>query len=210
MIAIINYGAGNLYSVAKALAKVSGDSIVVTARRDDLKRASRLILPGVGAFPHCVQFLKESKLIDAIEEEVFDAKKPLLAICVGLQLMAQWSHEYGIHKGLAWFDADVVSFNSQMANHFPLRTPHTGWNQLVLEKRSPLFKGIESSSAFYFNHSYFFRFHGKERFTVARCTYGVDFVAAIQKENIFACQFHPEKSQRNGLRLLKNFCEWNT
>ena len=207
MIAVIDYGAGNLYSVAKALIKVGATDVVVTGDKHIIKKADRLILPGVGAFSHCMNVLRKSDLIENIEDAIFLKKKPLLAICVGLQLMANQGYEHGVSKGLGWLDAEVLPLAKYLPVASSLRIPHTGWDQIFFTKLSPIFEGIPDGSFFYFNHSYFLQ-SADNKNVIAQCHYGIPFTSAVMFGNIFACQFHPEKSQANGLRMLKNFCTW--
>jgi glutamine amidotransferase len=155
-----------------------------------------------------MEVLKRSGLIEVISEGFFLHGKPLLAICVGLQLLATFSYEHGKNAGLGWLDTEVLPFHENFPEDSDLRIPHTGWNLIHYSKPSVIFDGINDGSSFYFNHSFFMRCDGIEDFIVARCTYGVEFTAAVQKDNLFGCQFHPEKSKTNGLRLLKNFTEW--
>lgn len=199
-VAIIDYGAGNLASVAAAVDKVGFDC-VVTSDMGEIKAADKLILPGVGAFGDGMKLLHERGLVDGLNTLVLDVGVPILGICLGFQLIAKSSEEFGEHAGLGWIDADVV----RMApDDETLRIPHVGWNELYQMKTSPLFDGIDDETLFYYVHSY----HLKPRdpgIVIGECDYGGRFVSAIQQDNIFAVQFHPEKSQLGGLALLKNF-----
>lgn len=199
MVAIIDYGLGNVRSVAGAVAKL-GFEPQVTDHVDVLARADRLILPGVGAFGDGMANLRERKLIEPLTKLVTRAHKPLLGICLGAQLLTKESEEFGRHEGLGWIDASVTRLQSDDG----LRIPHVGWNNLVDVRPSVLFDDIPSDALFYFVHS--FRIIGAApELVVGQCEYGGRFAAVVQRENIYATQFHPEKSQFHGLQLLKNF-----
>ena len=199
-VAIIDYGVGNLASVAAAVDKV-GYSCVVTSDPDTIKSADKLILPGVGAFGDGMKSLKERGLVDVLNATVLDARVPVLGICLGFQLIAHGSDEFGEHQGLGWIDADVVRMKPADET---LRLPHVGWNELYQTKPSPLFEGIEDETLFYYVHSYQLVPRNRD-IVVGECDYGGRFVSAVQQDNIFAVQFHPEKSQLGGLALIKNF-----
>ncbi len=202
MVAVVDYGMGNLRSLAKALEAV-GAEVCVSSDPATLGRAERIVLPGVGAFGECVSNLRRSGLIDALEMEVRVHKKPFLGICLGMQVLATEGREYGIHPGLDWIPGVVRSFREDRQ----VKVPHVGWNEVIPRKPSPLFAGLRAESTFYFVHSY--HFVCKDPGSVAaECDYGGMFTAAVQRENIFATQFHPEKSQDQGLRLLRNFLHW--
>ena len=195
---------GNVRSVHNAL-DMLGVEAVVTADPDVIARAERLILPGVGAFGDAMANLRSRGLVDVLSREVLEKRKPFLGVCLGMQLLARSSSEHGTHEGLGWFDADVVRFDLP---HNGLKVPHMGWNDVSARKPHPLMRGLrEDQFVFYFVHS----FHVVCRDAtdvVADCEYGYPFAAAIARENIFATQFHPEKSQDNGLQILRNFAEW--
>ncbi|MDO8462120.1 MAG: imidazole glycerol phosphate synthase subunit HisH [Deltaproteobacteria bacterium] len=198
MIAVIDYGMGNLKSVSKALEAV-GAKVIVTRDPKVIKKADRLVLPGVGAFADCMANLKKQNLIGPIKEFI-QTGRPFLGICLGLQLLFDEGEEFGRHKGLGILPGRVVRF------HLPkkLKIPQMGWNQILKKNGNRLFQKIDDGSSFYFVHSYIVV--PKEKKIVATTTdYGREFVSAIAKENIFACQFHPEKSQKNGLKLLQAF-----
>lgn len=199
-VAIIDYGVGNLASVAAAVEKV-GYKPTVTDDASVIKTADKLILPGVGAFGDGMKLLRERNLIDPLNTAVKSLKTPILGICLGFQLIANKSEEFGEHEGLGWIDADVVRMTPNDAS---LRVPHVGWNDLYQTGPSVLFEGIEDGSLFYFVHSFKLRPASRDM-VIGECDYGGRFVAAIQQDNIFAVQFHPEKSQLSGLALLKNF-----
>jgi glutamine amidotransferase len=204
MIAIIDYGMGNLRSVQKGFERV-GHKAVVTGSPEEILVADGVVLPGVGAFRDCMKNLTEGNLIDTIYKVVQEGK-PFLGICLGLQLLFTESEEFGIHKGLDIIKGRVIRFS--FANSEPrtlnLKVPHMGWNNISIKKDLHLFEGIPDSSFFYFVHSYYVI--PEDGNVIASTTdYGVEFVSGISKDNILAFQFHPEKSQEMGLRILKNF-----
>lgn len=201
-VAIIDYGLGNLRSVAGAVRKV-GHEPVMTGIADEIARCDKLILPGVGAFGDGMSNLSERGLVDALGVLVNGNKMPLLAICLGFQLLAQESDEFGHHAGLGWINARVKKLDSGREY---LRIPHVGWNDLLMSGDSILWDGIPDDVLAYYVHSY----HvvcDDERIVIGRCFYGSEFVAAIEQGNIYATQFHPEKSQYFGLAIIKNFIE---
>ncbi|OGY44942.1 MAG: imidazole glycerol phosphate synthase, glutamine amidotransferase subunit [Candidatus Buchananbacteria bacterium RIFCSPHIGHO2_01_FULL_39_14] len=200
MLAIIDYDMGNLRSVAKAF-ELLDTKVLITYNQKEISEASHLVLPGVGAFADGMANLKKYGLIDFLADQVLVKKKPILGICLGLQLMAKQSEEFGIHQGLGWLDAQVKAFDLK---NYDLKVPHVGWNNIELVGHCPIFLGIKQNSAFYFVHSYHFVPNNLE-IVSAKCNYGIDFVAAVWQKNIFATQFHPEKSQFLGLKILKNF-----
>lgn len=199
-VVIVDYGAGNLASVAAAVEKV-GYSATVSGDPAVIKSADKLILPGVGAFGDGMKLLAERGLVDALNSAVLTLKTPILGICLGFQLIANKSDEFGEHQGLGWIDADVVRMTPDDDS---LRIPHVGWNELYQTKPSPLFDGIEDGTLFYYVHSYQLKPTSGD-VVIGECDYGGRFVAAVQQDNIFAVQFHPEKSQLGGLALLKNY-----
>ncbi|MCM0081209.1 imidazole glycerol phosphate synthase subunit HisH [Geomonas sp. Red32] len=203
MIAIIDYGMGNLRSVQKGFEKV-GFEAVVTSDPKVLLDAERVVLPGVGAFRDCIRNLEEGGFIDPIFK-VIQAGKPFLGICLGLQLLFTESEEFGIHKGLNIIPGKVHRFPEGMEEaDEALKVPHMGWNQISMKKDSPLFTGIADGSNVYFVHSYYVK--PEDGSVVASTTrYGIDFCSSIWKDNVVATQFHPEKSQEKGLAMLKNF-----
>ncbi len=201
MIAIIDYGMGNLRSVQKGFEKV-GHEAIVTSNYKDILSADGVVLPGVGAFKDCMRNLREGGLIDTIHKVIDDAK-PFLGICLGLQLLFTEGEEFGIHKGLDIIKGRVVRFSFSTQG---LKIPHMGWNNIGIKRRHPVFENIQDNSYFYFVHSYYV-VPEDDNIVASKTDYGVEFVSSISKDNIFACQFHPEKSQEMGLRLLKNFGE---
>ena len=205
MITIIDYGMGNLRSVQKGFEKV-GFAAKVTADPADLRDAEKLVLPGVGAFKDCMDNLREGGFIEPIRRHV-ESGRPFLGICLGLQLLFTESEEFGRHQGLGIIPGKVVRFPGDM--HIAgeeLKVPHMGWNQIRLRQDAPVFRGVADGSAVYFVHSYYVIPDGPT--VVAAVTdYGIEFCSAIRRGNVMATQFHPEKSQQVGLRILKNFGE---
>ncbi len=200
MIAIIDYGMGNLRSVQKALEHV-GHSAIITSDAAELQCADRLILPGVGAFRDAIAALRERRLVEPIRAAV-DSGKPFLGVCLGLQLLFDTSYEDGQYEGLGILPGKVVRF--ELPAQF--KVPHMGWNQVAFRRRAAIFDGIDDGEYFYFVHSYYVA--PRDASAVALETeYGRPFCAGICRGNLFAVQFHPEKSQQAGLRLLRNFAE---
>lgn len=202
MIAVINYGMGNLASVVSAVEK-TGFEAVVTNNISDLERADKLILPGVGAFGDAIKNLILLSLVGPLTRMVMEQGKPILGVCLGAQLLAGESYEFGHHKGLGWIKASVVKLET---NGTGLRLPHVGWNDLRRIKESILFDGVQEEALFYYTHSFHIKPESRD-IVIGTCEYGVEFAAAFQQANIYATQFHPEKSQLCGLKLLKNFLE---
>jgi glutamine amidotransferase len=203
MIAIVDYGMGNLRSVQKGLEKVgSGGQIVRTAA--EILAADKVILPGVGAFGDAMKHLGELGLVQPLREFAASGR-PFLGVCLGLQLLFEVSHEEGEFTGLGILPGSVERFDF---THTPagrgLKVPHMGWNQVHWTQPSPLLAGIESGAYFYFVHSYY-AVPADERVTLGLCDYGYRFAAIVHRDNIFATQFHPEKSQAAGLQILRNF-----
>lgn len=205
MIAIIDYGMGNLRSVQKAFEKVGFEALVTSDPKVVLE-ADRVVLPGVGAFRDCIRNLEEGGFIEPILQVIREGR-PFLGICLGLQLLFTESEEFGLHRGLDVIPGRVLRFPDGMKEGSEeLKVPHMGWNQLSIKRRPPALAGIPDGSNFYFVHSYYVK--PDDPSVVATTTdYGGDFCSAIWKDNIFATQFHPEKSQEKGLAILKNFGE---
>lgn len=199
MIAIINYGLGNLHSVQKAIAFVGGKT-VVTDDAEIILNAEKIILPGVGAFADGIKGLNSRGLVPVIRETVA-MNIPLLGICLGMQLLFEVSEEQGRHQGLGLLSGKVVFFR-----HPEIKVPQIGWNQVEINKASGLLKGIRNGDYFYFNHGYYC-VPDNEGDVLTMTTYGVRFASSVERENIFGVQFHPEKSQKTGLQTLKNFVE---
>jgi glutamine amidotransferase len=210
MIAIIDYGMGNLRSVQKAFETV-GCPAVVTRDPRVIADAARVVLPGVGAFADCMANLERYDLIEPIRRAV-SGGKPFLGICLGLQVLFTESEEFGTHKGLDLIPGRVVRFPAGLqvggADQSALKVPHMGWNDVVLVKPSPLLAGLSSGTHLYFVHSYYVVPEDSGVVTT-RTAYGVTFASSIGRDNIFACQFHPEKSQRAGLQIIRNFGAWS-
>ncbi len=210
MIAIIDYGMGNLRSVQKAFETV-GHQAAVTRDPLAIAGASHVVLPGVGAFADCMANLDQYRLVEPIRKAIASGK-PFLGICLGLQLLFTESEEFGLHKGLGLLPGRVKKFpfgNGKAAGtDIRLKVPHMGWNGVAVPRTAPPVRGIASGEHFYFVHSYYVE--PQDRTVAATVTdYGVPFVSSIWRDNIFACQFHPEKSQAAGLRIVKNFGEWS-
>jgi imidazole glycerol-phosphate synthase subunit HisH len=209
-LAIVDYGSGNLRSAAKAFERAAHENgiamdVGVTAKPDDIKRADRIVLPGVGAFGDCRAGLDALPgMVDALDEAVKKRGVPFLGICVGMQLMATRGLEHGEHKGLDWIKGTVAALSP---NDPSLKVPHMGWNDLKFKTPHPLFKGIAPGAHAYFVHSYGLKPEVTEE-TIATVDYGTPIVAAIARGNITGTQFHPEKSQAVGLAIIANFLEW--
>jgi glutamine amidotransferase len=206
-VALIDYGSGNLRSAEKALARVAdgGSQIVVTADPAIVAKAARIVLPGVGAFGDCMAGVNAIPgMIEALRDAVLKRGVPFLGICVGMQLLADVGREFGDHKGLGWISGEVVCIAPSDAT---LKIPHMGWNELNVEHAHPLLDGIESGAHAYFVHSYEFRAHDAKD-VIATTDYGGAITAMIGRGNIAGTQFHPEKSQAVGLKLLANFLKW--
>ena len=199
MIAIVDYGMGNLRSVEKGFLKVGVDARVVSDAKS-IENARAVVLPGVGAFRDCMRTLDALSLIEPIAKSIASGK-PYLGICLGLQILFAESEEFGTYKGLDILPGKVVRFR------IDLKVPHMGWNTVNIRKRPPIFEDIHDNSYFYFVHSYFVA--PADPAVIAGTTdYGISFTSMIWKENIVATQFHPEKSQETGLRILRNFGDW--
>ncbi len=197
-VCIVDYGMGNIGSVRNAFGALGMPAIVAADRRA-LEAAAAIVLPGVGAFGKAMANLASLDLIGPLSEQVVERKKPFLGICLGLQLIATESFEQGHHKGLGWIDGAVVDVTSAPG----LAVPHVGWSELSYAADDPAFARIARDSCFYFDHAY--TLTGDPGPVIATVEYGAPIVAAIRRGNILATQFHPEKSQRNGLKLLRNF-----
>ncbi len=198
MISIVNYGMGNLGSVFNMFKRIGVEARIVD-RPEDLQAAKKILLPGVGAFDNAMKRINESGFLDVLNQKALGEKVPVLGICLGMQLLTRGSEE-GNLPGLGWIAADTIRFPNQNE----LKVPHMGWNLVHPATPSPLTVSLPDEPRFYFVHSY--RVHvDDERNSILKCTYGVDFDAAVQHENIYGAQFHPEKSHKFGMRLLENF-----
>ena len=201
MIAIVDYGVGNLFSLKSSLAAIGADA-VVTAEREELARAEKIILPGVGAFADAIEKLRQTGLDRVLTDEA-EKGKLLLGICLGMQMLFDRSFEYGEHEGLGLIPGQVRPIAEVIPAEYKI--PHIGWNALHFQKESPLFRDVREGEHVYFVHSYYAA--GCTAHTVATAEYGAELTAAVQRENVFGCQFHPEKSGRVGLNILKAFAE---
>lgn len=201
MIAIIDYGLGNIRAFANVYKNLN-IPYKVASNADDLKNVTKLILPGVGAFDYAMERVQKSGMQERINELVLHLKMPVLGVCVGMQIMAISSEE-GRLKGLGWIDGVVKKFETSALTHGTL-LPHMGWNNISPTKNNKLLQYLDSGSRFYFLHSYYFDCHHYDD-VIARTDYGGLFTCAVSSENIYGVQFHPEKSHRNGIQLLRNF-----
>ena len=207
IIAIIDYGSGNLRSVAKAFERValeakSGAKIVVTSDARQLADASHIVLPGVGAFADCMAGLAAiPDMLEVLHEQVFVQGKNFLGICVGMQMLFERGHEHGVHNGLGWLKGEIVPILQTTPT---LKIPHMGWNDLQILHQSPLLAGIENGDHAYFVHSYHAKVQNPAEI-LATVEYGQQITAIVGRDNIYGTQFHPEKSQKMGLKLLENF-----
>lgn len=203
MIVVVDYGVGNIASVLNMLKRIGAQaksSNVIT----DIENADKLILPGVGAFDTGMRTLRESGLVDVLARQALEVRKPVMGICLGAQMLGRRSEE-GIEPGLGWVDMDIVKFEKREGR----KVPHMGWNQVsmpVTYNDHPILSGLHDHSRFYFVHSYFMS-PDRAQSTLLTAEYGQTFTAAVVKENIFGFQFHPEKSHRFGMQLLRNFVE---
>jgi glutamine amidotransferase len=203
-LAIIDYELGNVRSVANAF-EFLGTRVSLTRDVRALMKADCLLLPGVGAFGDGMANLNRLGLVDTLNGLVLEEKKPILGICLGMQLFATMGHENNSQAGLGWLDAEVVRFPSGLSHEEqPLKVPHVGWNDVTTVRNNPLLGSLGHEQSFYFVHSYYMRLKNPAD-AIGVCDYGMPFTAAAQKDNIFAAQFHPEKSLKNGLKLLSNY-----
>lgn len=193
---------GNLNSVKRKLARLGIDALISNLS-SDISKADKLVLPGVGHFQKAVENIKQLQLWEILNDAVLVKKKPILGICLGMQLMAMHSEEGNV-EGLGWFDAEVVKF--RVKDFLTHKVPHTGWNQIIKLKESPLMNDIPDLSEFYFVHSYHFRCNNPDDI-LNETEYEYKFTSAVEKENIFGVQYHPEKSHDIGEKLLKNFID---
>jgi glutamine amidotransferase len=206
---LIDYESGNLHSAEKAFQRMARETgageVLVTDRAEDVARADRIVLPGDGAFPACRNaLLAVTGVYDAMREAVIEKGRPFLGICVGMQMLASRGHEYEEVEGFGWIPGDVV----RIAPSDPaLKVPHMGWNDLVIDRRHPVLEGLATGDHAYFVHSY--QFHVDDpAHLLAHCDYAGDVTAIVGRDNILGTQFHPEKSQAAGLRLISNFLTW--
>jgi len=204
-VAIVDYGSGNLRSAAKGFEKFSTLPVAVTADADAVARADRIVLPGQGAFADCLAGLAAlDGMIDALREAVLDRAVPFFGICVGMQLMATAGLEHGHHAGLDWIAGEVVPMK---LSDETLKIPHMGWNELQLAVSHPVLDGVATGDHVYFVHSYHFAV-AEQAALIASVDYGGDQTAIVGRDNMIGTQFHPEKSQSTGLRMIENFLNW--
>ena len=201
MLAIVDYGVGNLFSLKSSLSAIGVESALI-ANPEELKNADRIILPGVGAFGDAAKKLRETGLFDAVLQEAA-AGKPILGICLGMQLLLEKSYEFGEHDGLGLIEGEVKPISDVIPAGYKI--PHIGWNELDFGTH-PLFKGLIEGDCVYFVHSFY---GAKCPNVIATTDYGAELTAAVAKDNVMGCQFHPEKSGAVGLKILRNFCDLN-
>jgi glutamine amidotransferase len=201
MITIVDYGLGNVSAFVNVYRRMNIE--VATAKAPaELERASKIILPGVGAFDHAMALLDQSGMRQELDRRVLEDRVPILGVCIGMQVLGRSSDE-GTLPGLGWLDARVKGFKFCEATK-DAALPHMGWNDVRPKPGTPLFEGLDSAAVFYFLHSYFVECDSDEH-VIATCDYGISFGCAVQSRNVYGVQFHPEKSHRHGERLLKNF-----
>lgn len=201
MIRIIDYGVGNLFSLRSSLRAIGIDADY-TGNPAEIRKADKLILPGVGAFRDAREALRSTGLDRVVQEEVGKGK-PLMGICLGMQMLFDRSYEYGEYEGLGLIPGEIVPMEGRIPKDLPI--PHIGWNELILKQPSPLMKNTANGDYVYFVHSYYAETPAE--YVIATTEYGVEMTAAVQKDNVYGCQFHPEKSSEVGLSILKAFCE---
>lgn len=201
-IAIIDYDMGNIRSIENAINHVGDFDIQVTSDPEVIKASNCIVLPGVGAFPDAMKKLREKHLLDVLTAEAVGNKKPVLGICLGMQLLFESSEEIELTAGLGWIPGKV----EYMKPGQNLRVPHVGWNSLILKKNESVFDYLREDKDFYFVHSLWV--NCPEEYKLAVFDYGVEMTASVQKDNVFGMQFHPEKSQKNGLAAMKSFLDW--
>ena len=201
MISIIDYGVGNLFSLRSSLRAIGIDADY-TGNPAEIRKADKLILPGVGAFRDAREALRSTGLDRVVQEEAGKGK-PLMGICLGMQMLFDRSYEYGEYEGLGLIPGEIVPMEGRIPKDLPI--PHIGWNELMLKQPSPLMKNTANGDDVYFVHSYYAETSAE--YVIATTDYGVEMTAAVQKDNVYGCQFHPEKSSEVGLSILKAFCE---
>ena len=201
MIRIIDYGVGNLFSLKSSLRAIGIDADY-TGNPAEIRKADKLILPGVGAFRDAREALRSTGLDRVVQEEAGKGK-PLMGICLGMQMLFDRSYEYGEYEGLGLIPGEIVPMEGRIPKDLPI--PHIGWNELMLKQPSPLTKNTANGDYVYFVHSYYAETPAE--YVIATTDYGVEMTAAVQKDNVYGCQFHPEKSSEVGLSILKAFCE---
>lgn len=199
MIHIVDYGAGNLRSVQKAFERMRIEA-KPTNNPDEILSSKKLVLPGVGNFATAIKRIKDTGIFESLNIAVSEKKIPILGICLGMQLMTKHSEE-GDAEGFGWIDAETMRFEF---DNNRLKIPHMGWNSLEISDKSALYDGISNEDLFYFVHSYYVKSNDSNNI-LAKTKYGIEFTSSFSKENIFGCQFHPEKSHDSGMQILKNF-----
>jgi glutamine amidotransferase len=204
MIVIVDYGMGNLGSIANMLKKVGAKDVKISCNASDIEQADKLILPGVGAFDSGMQRLRETGLIGLLSEKVLNARTPTLGVCLGMQLMTKISEE-GELPGLGWIDAETIRFRFDPEQN-KLKVPHMGWNTVNIQRQGVLFENMYPDPRFYFVHSFYVVPHNPEDI-LTTTEYGNQFTSALQRDHLMAVQFHPEKSHKFGMKLYRNFVE---
>lgn len=202
MIAIVDYGIGNLASVLNMFKKIGISEVKISNKEEEINKATKILLPGVGAFDTGMKNLEESGLIPVLNKKAIEEKIPVLGICLGMQLLGKSSEE-GIKSGLGWIDAETVKFNP--SPELKLKVPHMGWNYIKVRRLNPLVD-MESKSRFYFVHSFHVRCLDSGQ-SLATSHFGIDFTCMVNKDNIYGTQFHPEKSLKFGMKVLENFAK---
>ena len=201
MIGIVNYGAGNLLSVYNVLDFI-GENVEICSSPDELNNKDKIVLPGVGSFKNCMSNLVDRGFYQSLNQLVVNEKRPILGICLGMQLMADRSFEGGEHKGFGWINGDVIKISDKNSI---LKIPHVGWNSIDIKSGSHLLDDLPEDPDVYFVHSYYMKCKNNNDI-IATCEYGEQLTASICNGNIYGTQFHPEKSQEYGIQILENFC----
>jgi len=201
-VAVVDYGMGNVKSLENAISRVGNFNILVTGDSDLIRGADVIVLPGVGAFAEAMKKLKDRNLLEALNDVAIKKKKPVLGICLGMQLLFETSEEKSLTEGLGWIPGQVVYIRPELN----LRIPHIGWNSLVLSNQDSMFSFLNHDKDFYFIHS--LHVECEDQYVLARFEYGDLMIAAVKNQNVVGMQFHPEKSHKNGLKVLSSFFEW--
>ena len=210
VVLIIDYGSGNIKSVYNSVKKTLQNlnkysNLKVSSNILEIKKADKIILPGVGSFDQCMDRIKKiNDLVETLNNQIIIKRKPFLGICVGMQIFANYGYENQKTKGLSWIHGDVKSLKNSICGSQNLKIPHMGWNNLNIKKKNDLFENITEEDQFYFVHSYFFDIKHKNNI-ICNTKYGIEIPAIVNKNNIFGFQFHPEKSGTSGLKILRNW-----